>query len=160
MFVPSSSFLDLNIFVKFLTDCQVEVSRGALACSIVMLQQFRFRQSSVLELAKHVVQILIHPSNALRLGARRVLTQIARVFSDIDVDVLLVPLIVPYLKEQSNFRDVYYASSNLRLKERLIPESEILSPVPHDIFQRTLQSIVRPSVAKSFRWTVRGFVCG
>ena len=106
------------------------------------------------------VQILIHPSNALRLGARRVLTQIARVFSDIDVDVLLVPLIVPYLKEQSNFRDVYYASSNLRLKERLIPESEILSPVPHVIFQRTLQSIVRPSVAKSFRWTVRGFVCG
>ena len=89
------------------------------------------------------VQILIHPSNALRLGARRVLTQIARIFSDIDVDVLLVPLIMPYLKEQSKFRDVYYASANLRLKERLIPESEILSPVPHDIFQRTLQSAYR-----------------
>ena len=155
MFVPSSSFLDLNIFVKFLTDCQEEVSQSVLKCSIVMLQQFRFRQSSVLELAKHVVQILIHPSNALRHGARRVLTQIARLFSDIDVDVLLVPLIMPYFKEQSKFRDVYYASANLRLKERLIPESEVLSPVPHDIFQRTLQSIVRPSVAKSFRWTVR-----
>ena len=73
------------------------------------------------------VQILIHPSNALRLGARRVLTQIARIFSDIDVDVLLVPLIMPYLKEQSKFRDVYYASANLRLKERLIPESETLT---------------------------------
>ena len=60
MFVPSSSFLDLNILVKFLTDCQVEVSRGALACSVVMLQQFRFRQSSVLELAKHVVRTFIH----------------------------------------------------------------------------------------------------